>query len=279
MAEWEAPAKINLDLRVRARDGSGMHPLRSLAQTIDWLDTLLVEEDDEDALLVAGADLPTGGDNLIWQAVAALDVDSRPRLFVELDKQIPVAAGLGGGSSDAAAMLAAVADMTGLGADRVREAAVAVGADVPFFLQGGTAWMEGYGEHLTALAALQGFAVAVAVAPFELATPHVYRRWDEMEGPIGSPLVGSSLPPALRAFDELRNDLTPAAISLRPELADWMRDLADRWSRPVLMSGSGPACFGFFVDLDEATEAAATAGAHRGAVAADLRTRGVERRS
>lgn len=279
MSEWEAPAKLNLDLRLRPRDAHGYHPLRSVFQAVEWLDRLRVEEGDEDTLIIEGADLPEGGDNLVWKAISALELPQRPHLRMELDKSIAVAAGLGGGSADAAAALAAVADLMKLESSKVQAAAAKVGADVPFFLTGGTAVVEGYGEQITPEEPLAGLAVAIAVPPFELATPDVYRRWDELEGPTGPELSGSELPPPLRRrFGELRNDLVPAAVSLRPELEDWMHDLGEAWEQPVLMSGSGPACFGFFLDLEEADDALSAVGDHRAAVAADLRPRGVARR-
>ncbi len=278
MGEWEAPAKLNLDLRLRPPDATGLHPIRSIFQAVDWLDLLVVEEGDEDALVVEGADLPDDGDNLVWKAVSALGVRDRPPLRIELHKSIAVAAGLGGGSSDAAAALAAVGEIVGLDEATIEAAAPIVGADVPFFLQGGTALVEGYGEVITPQEQLSGFAVAIAVPPFELATPEVYKRWDELGGPTGPEVGGNTLPPPLRRFDELRNDLLPAAVSLRPELADWMSDLGEAWEQPVLMSGSGPACFGFFLDLGEASDAIAAVDEHRAAVAADLRPRGVARR-
>lgn len=278
MSEWEAPAKLNLDLRVAAADATGMHPLRSIAQTIELCDRLRVEESDQDALHVEGAGLADGGDNLVWKAVEALEWSGRPRLDIELVKWVPVAAGLGGGSADAAAMLKAVgSEMMRLPDDRILEVAGRVGADVAYLLTGGTAVMEGYGERVTRLDALDGFAVGVAVPNFELVTADVYRRWDAMGGPWGEELAGRDLPPPLRALGELRNDLTPAALSLRPELADWMHDLHRRWERPVLMSGSGPACFAFFLDLDEAAQAVGTVGEARAATAAELRRTGAER--
>lgn len=276
MSDWEAPAKLNLDLRVAPPDRNGMHPLRSLIQTIEWSDLLTIEVGDEDALHVRDADLPDDRENLVWKAADGLGVADRPPLDVVLEKRIPEAAGLGGGSSDAAAILQAVGrDLLGLPESRVRQVAATVGADVAYFLTGGTALMEGYGEKVTRLDQVSDFAVAVAVPDFDLATPRVYRRWDELEGPTGPVVEGRDLPPSLRGFGDLRNDLTPAAVDLRPELADWIADLAGRWGRPVLMSGSGPSCFAFFLDLGEAGEAAATVAGTRATMAAEPRPRGV----
>ena len=132
-----------------------------------------------------------------------------------------------------------------------------VGADVPFCLRGGFAWMEGHGERLTAIDDPPvDFAIAVVVPPFFLDTAAVYGRWDRMGEPNGQPVEGKHLPPPLRPFAPFSNDLFPAALDLRPELGDWQAELVDRWERPVMLSGSGPSLFGYFRDHGEATEAA-----------------------
>ncbi len=272
---WECPAKVNLSLRVGRRDASGYHPLSSLVQTLSWVDDLTVEEADEDVLVVEGAELPEGGDNLVWRALDALGL-RRPALRMVLVKRIAVAAGLGGGSSDAAGALAACGRLIGAPAEGIAAAAARTGADVPFFLTGGTAVMEGRGDRISARPALAGFALAVVVPPFELATADVYRSWDELGEPTGPTPAGRSLPPSLRLEDPLVNDLAPAAVALVPALADWMRDLERSWGRPVIMSGSGPSLFGFFADEEEASAAAAEAPAGaRAAVGVGLRRRGV----
>jgi 4-diphosphocytidyl-2-C-methyl-D-erythritol kinase len=253
-----------------------MHPLRSLVQTIDLLDMLRFEEADDDRLVVEGADLPEGGDNLVWKAIEALGGD-RPRLDIHLAKQIPVAAGLGGGSADAAAAMAAIGEMTRRPASSVAAAAPTVGADVPLFLVGGSLWMEGYGERIGPVAPLDGFAIGLVVPHFELSTADVYRRWDELGGPSGEERGDRSLPPGLRAEGPFRNDLLPAALDLEPPLGDVISDLSDRWGRPVWMSGSGPSLFAYFADEEEATDAAgAVAGPEwRAAHGAGLRRQGV----
>lgn len=276
---YEAPAKVNLSLVVGRPDAAGYHPLRSLVQALEWCDLLELDEGDDDTLVVEGADLPEGDDNLVWKAVTALGVEGRPPLRFVLTKSVPVAAGLGGGSSDGAAALRAVADLLGLAEDRVVAAAPAVGADVAFFLTGGTALMEGRGEAITPLDPLGGFAIAVAVPPFELSTPEVYRTWDRMDGPMGEECPTRFLPPGLRREGSFRNDLAPAALELSPELGDWIDHLAARWERPVMVSGSGPSLFAYFTDDEEAADAIRVVpGDARAAVAAPLRRDGVRRR-
>jgi len=263
----EAFAKVNLSLRVRPADATGRHPLRSLAQSVDWADRLALAAAEEDAFTVAGLQAPPDESNLAWRAVEAVrGVAARPApVSLSLHKSIPMAAGLGGGSADAAAALALAADRFGI-ADRVRDSlAPGLGADVPFCLVGGTAWVEGYGERIESLPALEGFWLAVAVPPFEVSTAAAYRRWDDLGGPQDAGVAGRDLPPELRPHEPLANDLWPAARSLVPELGDWAADLRRRWGRAVLLTGSGPGLFAFFPTASEAGEAAAAAGQTRGA--------------
>ncbi len=264
MIRTEAPAKVNLSLRVAAVDRSGFHRLHSHVQMVDWHDYLAIEWWEEDLLEVVGlptptegsVDLPTGKDNLVWKSAAAFWVDDpgkRRPVRVTLEKHIPVAAGLAGGSADAAAMAVGLAALTGRPVDLAR--LVEVGSDIAFSLSGGSALMEGYGEVLSPVPASDDFALVLAVPPIELSTPAVYQRWDDLDGPAGVALPGRSVPPSLRGL-EVINDLYPAAVSIAPDLADHRSQLMAAWSRPVAMSGSGPTLFAFFADLEEATEAA-----------------------
>jgi 4-diphosphocytidyl-2-C-methyl-D-erythritol kinase len=262
MAEQRAAdafAKVNLGLIVSRAGPDGYHPLVSLVQSVSWADRVALAASEEDAFTVAGMDESV--DNLAWRAVEAVRAatDWRHPVALHLDKRIAVAAGLGGGSADAAAGLALAADLCGLPGGRLPELAISLGADVPFCLTGGLAVLEGRGERISPQPMAEGFALGIVVPAFELSTPAVYRQWDEVGEPVGDEFPASQLPPGMRGYQPLRNDLQPAAESLVPELADWRADLADRWSRPVAMSGSGPALFGFFVDEEEAGAALADA--------------------
>ena len=274
MSTWLAPAKVNLNLMVGGRSSGGLHPIRSLMQTVEWCDRLTVTASDEDHLETNRADLPTGADNLVWKAVAALDAQTRidrPPLGFVLEKHIPVAAGLGGGSADAAATLAALGKMFDLDQLLLERAASQVGSDVPAALRGGSLWVEGFGEKLTSPPPLSGFALSMAIPRFPVLTAEVYRMWDQMGAPVGPVFPFSALPPALRHAAPFRNDLQPAALRVRPQLGDLMLDLSRRWGRPVAMSGSGPSLFAYFVDASEAAAAAAEAGEDFGvALGADL---------
>lgn len=259
MTTWLAPAKVNLSLMVRPAAVGGLHPVQSLMQTIDWCDRVTVTEGEEDSLEVKGANLPTGGDNLVWKAVSALEkgIDlARPPLRMSLTKRIPVAAGLGGGSADAAAVLVALGKMLNIAPAALRRAAPDIGSDVSAALEGGSLWVEGFGEKVTPLPSLSGFALAVAVPDYPMLTADVYRMWDNLDGPRGSEFPSAALPPVLRRSGSFRNDLVPAALRIHPDLGDAMNLLSREWGRPVAMSGSGPSFLAYFTDREEAGSAA-----------------------
>jgi len=263
----DAYAKVNLILRVRPTDRSGKHPLRSLAQSIEWSDRVSLDDAGEDRFVVGGLEAAGDRSNLAWRALEAVrSLSSRPSpVLLELEKAIPVSAGLGGGSADAAAVLALAADRFGVSAADRDAAAPDLGADVPFCLAGGKAWMEGYGERLSPVPADLDYVLAVVVPPFEVPTADVYRRWDELGGPEGTRVSGRHLPRSLREFAPLGNDLTAAAVDLFPVLGDWIADVARLWGVPALLSGSGPALFGFFASEAEAADAAGAVQGVRGA--------------
>lgn len=259
MTSLTANAKVNLTLRVMARDDSGLHPLHSLVQSVDLADGVTVALAAEDGLTVTGdGAVETDESNLAWRAAAEVRTrlgDTR-RLAVRLDKRIPVAAGLGGGSADAAAGLVGAAVALGGTRSLVEDLAPGIGSDVPFCVTGGTVWVEGHGETLWRADAARGYHLALATAPFPLDTAAVYRRWDEMDRPSGPAVSGTSVPPSLREVVPLINDLTPAALALRPELGDWIADASVVWGQPAVLSGSGPTVFGFFPTPSEAEDAA-----------------------
>lgn len=276
MTVYESPAKVNLNLLVEAPQADGLHPLQSLVQTIGWLDQLDVEESEEDNLVIDGADLDPEG-NLVTRSLKAIRARGFvPPLDIRLDKQIPIGAGLGGGSSNAAATLLAATETARMPRSVAEDVAPSIGADVPLFLTGGTILITGIGDQVESQRPLTGFAVAVAVPPFEISTVDVYRRWDEMEGPDGDSIAPRLLPPGLRDGMPIRNDLIPAAVGIEPALADFMADLRMQWGGPVLMTGSGSGCFGFFPDPEEAADAARSVeNLCRAAVGKGLRSNGV----
>jgi 4-diphosphocytidyl-2-C-methyl-D-erythritol kinase len=276
---FSAPAKLNLNFVVSSRDDSGLHPIRSVVQTVELLDTLEADTADEDRLTVRGDDeTPDNGDNLVVKALEQLRGSvAVPPISFQLDKRIPAGAGLGGGSSDAAAALLAGCEVARVGQVHARKLAPSVGADVSFPLVGGTAEMSGSGEKIEPMDALQGFAVALVVPDFRLSTPDVYQRWDALGEPVGFEVPDRLLPPSLRNRFPVRNDLYRAAVDVEPRLGDFVSDVAHRWDSVVMMTGSGSACFGYFANVEEAQEAAASVTGTRAALGVALRPKGVSR--
>lgn len=201
-----------------------------------------------------------GPANLAWTALDVLEREAGRPLTVEvvIEKGIPSQAGLGGGSSDAAATLVAVSRLHGLDLDdaTLERIARSVGADVPFFVRGGAQWGEGRGERLRP-GASPPFAAILVRSETGLSTPDVYRAFDQLAAPAP---VDDGAAQAPHGFASLpgwvRNDLWPAALALRPALGRSARALAAVGARPVLMSGSGSCLAGFFPDLDAARAAA-----------------------
>lgn len=253
-----ACAKINLSLHVAAREATGLHRIDGIFQSISWMDHLRVASAEDDILRSGGGgEVIAGWDNLAWQAISrvrSIAGSNRPIELV-LDKSIPAAAGLGGGSADGAAALAIAGQLFGVDREALVGMTAELGSDVPFCFTGGTAGVSGSGEEVRPRPPVAGFALGVVVPPLELATGVVYSTWDELGGPRGEAPPDAALPPALRGEGPLANDLLPAALAVAPALGDWRSDLAARWSRPVLLTGSGPTLFSFFIDQAEAAAA------------------------
>jgi 4-diphosphocytidyl-2-C-methyl-D-erythritol kinase len=264
-----APAKVNLALHVTGRRADGYHDLDSLVAFAGTGDTLALEPDDVTSLSVTG---PTAGaagpdaDNLVLKAVALLR-DAVPGLQAgrfHLVKRLPVAAGIGGGSSDAAAALRLVATLNGLDpADpRVRAAARATGADVPVCLFPCARLMQGAGETVGPPLRLPPLFAVLVNPGVPVPTPPVFASLGLARGQaFGTPLP--PLPPApgrealLAWLKATRNDLQPPAVSVAPVVAEVVAALdATPGCRLARMSGSGATCFGLYDDCAAAAAAA-----------------------
>lgn len=275
MIEAVACGKVNFGLRVGGAVDGGLHRVNGIFQSVAWTDRLTLAVAEEDSIASSsGAPVIDGEDNLAWRAVVAArnEAGNDAPLELTLDKSLPAAAGLGGGSADAAAALAMMGRLVGLEADSLLQLAARLGSDVPFCFTGGTAVVAGTGERLAALDDLDGFVMGLVVPPIELSTARVFARWDELGAPQGRPVTGAALPPPLRQHAPLVNDLEPAAESVAPLLGEWRAELRSVWDRPVLLTGSGPTLFAFFADAAEAEDALGTvpAGARASAVAAPV---------
>lgn len=245
-----APAKINLWLRVLGRLPDGYHQVETVLQTISFADRLTLRSAGSGiALACSDSRLPCNEHNLAYRAAALLARQAPGHgVQIYLEKIIPWRAGLGGGSSDAAAVLRGLNRLWGLNLSwqQLLPLAKTLGADVPFFLQGGAGVGRGRGDELEALAMQPRLSLILIQPPFGLSTPKVYSCWQS----TGVEPAGS-LPDLLLALQQsdveaigrlLHNDLEEPAFSLAPQLAN-VKNRLSKAGFPCLLSGSGACLF------------------------------------
>ena len=263
MIRERAYAKANLVLHVGRRRADGLHEICSLFASLDLFDEVRVAPAEE-ADSVICAQVPD--ENLACGAIAALRQRLRgelPPLEVRIEKRIPVAAGLGGGSADAAAVLRAGNEIAGspLDAPALREVATRLGADVPSQVEPGHALVTGAGERVEPLR-LPPFFVVLVPQETGLSTAEVYAQLDRSGG--GRAELD---PGALRSLDRaalerlaaaVENDLEPVALALRPELERPLRALRGTGALAAALTGSGPTTFGLFAGREDAERAASS---------------------
>ena len=264
-----ARAKVNLTLHVTGQRGDGYHLLDSLVVFAELGDRIHVEPADTLTLSLRGdeaAGLSVGEDNLVLRAAKAFSCDAGAA--ITLDKALPVASGIGGGSADAAATLVALSRLWGRPMPGAA-AVLALGADVPVCLAGHAARMQGIGEIVSPLAHPLPECALVLVNPrVQVATPAVFKALARKDNPaMPTPLPKLSGVAELAAFLQMqRNDLEPPALGLQPVIADAKRAIgAQPGCHLARMSGSGATCFGLFADpLSAAAAATALRAAHPG---------------
>jgi 4-diphosphocytidyl-2-C-methyl-D-erythritol kinase len=258
-----APGKVNLSLFVGAPRADGLHPLASVVQAVSLADELTLGPAapgvTEDEVVCPGVE----GPNLAGAALAAFRAatgwDAPPRRL-EIVKRVPVAAGMGGGSGDAAAALRLAAEAAGRGGELLHELAVGLGADVPGQVRPGRVMMLGAGERVVRLPDPAPFGLAIVPLDAALSTPDVYREFDrlgrtrapdELDALAGR-MSGGALP------DELVvNDLEEAARALCPAIDPALDAVRATGAAHALVSGSGPTVFGLYHDSATAEAAAA----------------------
>ncbi len=244
-----APAKINLFLQVLGRRTDNYHELVTVFQTISLHDEVELEPCSHGIQLICDAsDLPAGSENLAYRAAALLLPRTAGGVVIRLKKTIPWQAGLGGGSSDAAAVLRGLNGLweLGMSSSELAELAAQLGSDVPFFVYGGTAVGTGRGELIQPLHLSISLHLLVVKPPFGLSTPAVFRSYRPLLAE--APSVDEFLQ-ALNSGDQtligklLHNDLEAAAFELRPELAQLKEKLLQNGALGCLLSGSGSSLF------------------------------------
>ena len=252
----QCPAKVNLYLRVVGRRPDGYHELVTVMQPLTLADTLTVTLAGKGiSLRCDRPDLPQGEENLVWRAARQFQEETglAPGVSLRLSKRIPVAAGLGGGSSDAAGTLLALNELAGkpLPPDHLHRLAGCLGADVPFFLAREPAVGRGTGTQLSPVTLLPYWYLLVNPG-VPLSTRWVYENLD---------IAGLAGPPATEAWDPehpetwVRNDLGIVALKRFPELAELLAGLSDGGAWCQGISGSGPTLFGLFPTREAAHQA------------------------
>ncbi len=265
-----APAKINLCLEVGPVRDDGYHPLATVYQAVGLLDEVTLRPSDTDALTVSGdgvevGEVPLDDSNLVLRAVRLLaEHHDRDDIRVEahVRKRIPVAGGLAGGSTDAAAALVGADALFELHTPRAELLVVAaeLGSDVPFCVVGGTAMGAGRGEQVTPVMTRGEYWWLIVPDGAGLSTPAVYGEFDRLhaDSPVADPEIPDELLAALRAGDAERlgmaldNDLQPAALSFRPDLGALLAAGRAQGALGGLVSGSGPTVAFLCLDPDHA---------------------------
>ncbi|MGK6319756.1 4-(cytidine 5'-diphospho)-2-C-methyl-D-erythritol kinase [Sphingomonas sp. DT-204] len=258
-----ARAKLNLALHVRTRREDGYHELETLFAFTEFGDEVRLSDAEIPSFAVTGPfaeALARESDNLVTRAAEAFSAafGPLPPLRTELVKRLPVASGIGGGSADAAAMLRALAQRTGIDPAALADIAPKLGSDVPACLLGRTAIGRGRGERLEPVGGLQGAPVLLVNPGVAVATREVFVRWDGLDRgplPVGDASVIAS---------EGRNDLEPPARAVAPVIGEVLELLAAQPGMLLArMSGSGGTCFALCADAAARSHAAATVQAAR----------------
>jgi 4-diphosphocytidyl-2-C-methyl-D-erythritol kinase len=260
-----AHAKVNLDLRVLGNRPDGYHELRTVFQTIELHDTLVfVSRRGPFVLKCRTAGVPRDESNLVWKAAAALwkalgRTGDPGDTSVTIDKVIPVQAGLGGGSADAAAALRGLARLWGGAPSSVlQDVASGLGSDVSFFLSGGTALGLGRGEEIYPLVDMPSHALLIVRPPFGVSTPEAYAWYDtdRAAGLKGSRELQRLPVPWPSRAAQMVNDLEPPVVRRHPEIGAIRTALQEAGAIAAAMSGSGSAVFGLFAGRPAAAHAA-----------------------
>jgi 4-diphosphocytidyl-2-C-methyl-D-erythritol kinase len=257
-----APAKINLFLRVTGRRRDGYHELDSVFVPVSIYDRLDIELRlahwtavqlccDSDAI-------PAGERNLAFRSAHEFmtEFGIRAEVLIHLHKEIPTGAGLGGGSSDAAAVLRTMAELCGIPQESLLTVAMRLGADVPFFLNPTPSRVRGIGERCEALGQIEKPLLLIAVPPLEVPTAQVFRdlRPEHWSGPAPDGHVRAIIQGRM-GREQLVNDLEQVAIAKWPEIGRVKKMLQEAGARVAAMTGSGGGVFGIFASSDEATRA------------------------
>jgi 4-diphosphocytidyl-2-C-methyl-D-erythritol kinase len=256
-----APAKINLSLHVTGQRADGYHLLESLVVFADVGDEVQISPSRADQLTINGpfgSGLSRDSGNLVAKARDQLrDQHGFVPVHIHLTKNLPVSSGIGGGSSDAAATLRALAKLFGLPNTIIADVAMGLGADVPMCLAARPLIAKGIGDQLSAVEALPELHLVLANPNVAVATPDVFKRLSNRNNPALSDLPNNlNLADFAEWLSRTRNDLQLPALQLCPEIGDTLLALAETAPMLTRMSGSGATCYGLYPDAISAAKAA-----------------------
>lgn len=261
----KALAKINLGLDVVRKREDGYHEVRMIMQTISLYDKIFIKKTKNTGIKVSTNlyYLPNNENNLVYKAAKLLidEFEIKNGVSMKLEKYIPVAAGMAGGSADAAAVLIGMNKLFGLGLSRkqLMDRGVSIGADVPYCIMRGTALAEGIGERLTKLKPLPKCYILIAKPGISVSTKFVYGnlKADEIEKhpDIDGIIEAIDNADILSVAERLGNVLEDVTIREYPVIDELKQFMKDRGALNSLMSGSGPTVFGIFTDKDMADKA------------------------
>ncbi len=253
-----SPAKVNLHLEVLEKRPDGYHEIQTLMHRIDLFDQIEIELGGEGIRLIAeGEAVPGGADNLAWKAARLFcrQTGCPENVEIRLRKEIPVGAGLGGGSGNAATVLRALNELLRVGAEEkfLMELGAGLGADVPFFLLQKPALARGKGEILTPVQMPLRLSFLLVVPPFQISTAWAYGAYDGLaEGERTATPLGENYSEVADLLPVLKNDLEKAALTRYPEIGRMKEELIRAGAPGALMSGSGSSIFGLFPDPEQA---------------------------
>lgn len=251
--------KINLGLDVLYKRQDGYHEISTIMQQISLKDTLIIEENKDDIILKSNKNnLPLDSTNLIYKAWEKLreKTNTKKGVKISLDKQIPIAAGLAGGSSNAAAVLRGLNSLWDLklSEEELRRIGVEIGADVPYCIMGGTAYAEGIGERLTKLKSFSGKSVLLVNPGIEVSTEYVYKNLEIKKSPkvnMKNIIKYIEKDDILSLGENIENIMEDVVMKKHPIIEEIKRDMKNCGAVGALMSGSGPTVFGLFDDKDK----------------------------
>ena len=267
----QVPAKVNLQLSVGPKEADGYHEVATVFQAISLFDNVKVAAADQFSIIVSGDytnGVPLDQSNLVYKAIELMadKFDTDKNLEISIEKSIPVAGGMAGGSADAAAVLLGIDQLyrLGLSKDELGEIARKLGSDVPFMLHGGTAVGRGHGDEITPALSRGNYHWVIAVSSTGLATPAVYAECDRLRTglDIKAPTLNDELLQALLSGDATRvgkslsNDLQSAACSIRPALRLILDTGQEYGALGGVVSGSGPSVAFLVADEDHSLDLA-----------------------